>query len=398
MSCGVCKVRFTSREQTLPCDGYCGNRYHPACCNVPPDISKSLGTIPGVSWHCDKCLPILKKCKPDFLKEMFEQKLDGVLKDMEDILLKMKNEIINIAVKKLEEVQRQIKNEFSQIAGNDMKEAQSTSFTAAPGVSKNMNLYSTALKGRSAVIIKPKNPNQKNYETKMEILSNINPVESEINISSIKNISEGGIVVGCEEISKFKDLVSSKLNEKYEVKDIKGISPRIKVVGMSEKLEEGELVKYAKCQNKTFFKHDDSECKVLRVWPTKKNQRIFQAILQIDVNSYNNIVSLGSGKLVIGFDVCDIYDSVALRCFNCNGFNHHSDKCKSGKIYCPRCSGEHSLKDCTVPNDNLKCINCIKFNEKNRDGKLDISHAAWDYKCPIYRQNVAEFKNSLYVS
>lgn len=316
----------------------------------------------------------------------------------------MKSEITQIASEKLEEVNSHLKNEYRQLAENKMSE---TIFPplSVPGTSTSKstvtNLYSTALKSKSAVIIKPKNPNQKNYETKTDILHNIDPVESEINISSVKNIRDGGIVVGCgneTEVVKLKTLANSKLGERYEVKDVKCINPRIRVVGMSEKLEEEVLLNYFKCQNKNILKSNNPECKVLRIWQTKKNKYVFQAVLQVDVTSYNNIMSVGNGKVFIGLDICDVYDSIALkRCFKCNGYNHHSSKCNSVSHYCPRCADQHQLKECKAPGDNLKCINCIKYNDKNKDANVDVNHAAWDTRCSIYMQNIEEFKTNLYV-
>lgn len=84
---------------------------------------------------------------------------------------------------------------------------------------------------------------------------------------------------------------------------------------MSEKLENEVLVNYVKYQNKNLFNPENPECKVLKIWHTKKNNYVFQAILQVDVNSYNNIMSIGNGKLFIGLDVCDVYDSVVLKVF-----------------------------------------------------------------------------------
>ena len=401
MSCGSCRVKFTSREQTISCEGHCGNQFHPACCHVPSDAIKLLGKISGLSWQCEKCLAVSTKFKPDTLKQVFEQKINEVVKEMENIVIKMRSDITQIATEKLEEVNIQLKKEYVLLAESKANELSFPSTSSITTKTTDNNLYSTALKSKSSVIIKPKNPNQKNYETKSDILHNIDPVKSDINISSVKNIKDGGIVLGCSnenELVKFKTLANSKLSERYEVKDLRSVNPRIRVVGMSEKLKDEVLVNYVKYQNKNLFNLEKPECKVLKIWHTKKNNCVFQAILQVDVNSYNNIMSIGNGKLFIGLDVCDVYDSVVLRrCFKCNGYNHHSGNCQIDKHYCPRCAEQHLLKDCKVSDGNLQCINCIKFNEKNKDSIVDIKHAAWDSKCHVYRQNVEEFKSKLYI-
>lgn len=210
----------------------------------------------------------------------------------------------------------------------------------------------------------------------------------------MKNIKDGGILVGCsnsEDTLKLKGIAENKLKENYDIKDVRNVKPRIRIVGMSEKLEENELIQYIKFQNK----HLDSEncnLKILKLWSTKKNVNIYQAILQVEKNFYDKIMSIGEGKLFIGYDLCSVYDSIEIRrCFKCSGFNHMSDQCKS-TICCPKCAGEHDLKNCTSV--TLKCGNCIGYSNTN-ETELNIEHAAWDRNCFVYKQHIDELKSKI---
>lgn len=108
-------------------------------------------------------------------------------------------------------------------------------------------------------------------------------------------------------------------------------------------------------------------------------------------------MSQGDGKLFIGYDYCDVYDSIDIRrCFKCNGFNHFSSHCSIAKHICPRCGEEHPVNDCKA--QTLKCINCVKLQASNKDSSLDTNHAAWDNRCPIYSQKLTEFKTKMYVA
>lgn len=261
----------------------------------------------------------------------------------------------------------------------------------------NEKTYASATKSNVAVLIKPKNTEQNNMFTKSEILQNINPVTSQLNFSDIKN-AKSGLLIGCEnseDLTKFKQMATDKLSEKYEIRDIGNFNPKIRVVGMNEKYSEDDLVNYVKFQNK-YLVSDKFQCKMIEIKPLKKRADIFQAVLQIDVQSYNKIMSAGKGKLFVAYDICDVYDVINVkRCFNCSGFSHFSNQCRDQHPCCPRCAEHHTVKDCKA--DLLKCINCIRSNNTKKT-TLNISHAAWDSACPCYISKVNEFKSSLILS
>lgn len=111
------------------------------------------------------------------------------------------------------------------------------------------------------------------------------------------------------------------------------------------------------------------------MWPTKKKPSVFQAILQVDKETYNYLISCGS--IFVGYDYCAVYDAINVdRCFNCNAFGHSSRVCKS-TLACPRCSENHRVADCK--SDVLKCSNCSV-----KTGTNITNHAAWDLSCPTF--------------
>src|SRR5699024_9208737 len=148
----------------------------------------------------------------------------------------------------------------------------------------------------------------------------------------------------------------------YHIKEAKGILPRVKVVGITqcytnEELE--ELVEHVVKTNSTIFDLN-SVCNVLKFWPTKKDPKIFQALIQVDKQSYENLIS--SGGLFVGYDCCTVFDALeVMRCFTCSGYGHTSRVCKS-KRFCPKCSEEHDIKDCKAV--TLKCINCVNLGKR----------------------------------
>jgi hypothetical protein len=76
---------------------------------------------------------------------------------------------------------------------------------------------------------------------------------------------------------------------------------------------EENLKKMLKTKNGSVFNLDS---RVIRVFPTKKNPDVFQAIMEIDRLAYETVMKLGG--LVVGYDHCVVYDALEVsRCFNC---------------------------------------------------------------------------------
>lgn len=137
----------------------------------------------------------------------------------------------------------------------------------------------------------------------------------------------------------------------------------------------------------------NSSCKVIKIFPTKKNLSVYQAILEIDRVAYNSLTT--HSGIFIGYDYCTVYDALEIRrCFKCNDFNHASTKCTKHRS-CPRCSDDHDVKSCSAT--SLKCINCTRVNQSN-NMNLNTEHAAWDTRCPTYTKCLDRLKQSLLTS
>nr|CAH7765799.1 unnamed protein product [Callosobruchus chinensis] len=60
------------------------------------------------------------------------------------------------------------------------------------------------------------------------MLQHINPASENPQISGVKNIRHGGLLVGCSsdnDSAKLKKMVTEKLADKYEIKDVSSFSP-----------------------------------------------------------------------------------------------------------------------------------------------------------------------------
>lgn len=361
--CGKCELPFDRRKPiAISCAGFCENSFHSICVDISSDVLKHIKT-PGLYWYCEECNKI-KNSVGGTIKNEVEFKLNNVLKEIEQLFINAKNEVIKLANAKLSDIQ-------SSIHKND-----------------SYPLYSQVASNKPMVIIKPKDSEKTNAQTKLDIMGSLNPVDLNLQVSRIKNVSEGGILIGCndnEGAKKFKQQAVEKLSANYEIKDVKTINPKLRIVGMIEGYSDDKLLEFVKTQNDVFG--EASMCNVLKIWPTKKNRNIYQALLEVDAATYGKVLNLG--HLFINYDVCAVYDGLQLKlCYKCSGLNHFQKSCTNNKVACPKCSLDHYIKDCPS-NAQPKCVNC--YNAKIADN----SHFAWDAsKCTVYKKKLEHYKAS----
>lgn len=243
---------------------------------------------------------------------------------------------------------------------------------------------------KSFVAVKPKDAGQANSQTKIDLLKSINPITSDVDVVGVKHIANGGVIVSCSsgsDAEKFREMASAELSDKYEIKGVAKPHPRIRLVGLTEKHSSDSLVNFLKAQNADVFGGSEVTC--IAVDSLRKNKKMYQAVVQIDPAAYQK--SLNCGRLFVGYDSCAVYDAIeVVRCFNCSGYHHVASKCKN-KTVCPKCAGEHALRECK--SQNLKCVNC--FNVRKIDPNIDFGHPAWDHGCGVYKKKVATLKGDI---
>lgn len=377
-SCGVCLAAIDAEEMSfISCSGTCDKKFHPACVGVPAELLRHMRSLPGISWKCNDCN---RKC--------FSIDQAG--------LIALLNEKYTEMLQKLDTVFDDLKVNFLKTAEANFSKSQATSTTVVDSVPS----YSDTLKNKTqpAILIKPK-VQQTTVKTKVDVKENINTVDMQLSLSKVKSVRNGGMVVGFsskEDNNRFKKAADEKLGDKYEIVELKGVQPRVKIVGMNQIYSENEILEYVDhaIRSNTTDINLRSECSIIKFWHTKKNPRIYQAIVQLDRKSYDTVMNLGG--LFVGYDHCSVFDAIEiLRCYKCNGFHHSSRYCKAIKS-CPRCAtvGDqvHALSECK--GEQLKCINCVTAIESG-ETNINPEHAAWDVNCPMYQRAVVKFKKDL---
>lgn len=367
--CIFCDNSVNTRKK-VTCS-VCTRIAHGSCINEATDIVNLISVTRGLVWRCDQCLENSVTLDKSSLNDFIAAKVNDAVNTLTQAFDSLKAGLVKSVNEKL-------------TVGVDI----------APAASDVPMSYSEIVNSRvqPAVIIKPKNPNQSNSQTKSDMLKSVNPADSDFQLAKVKHVRNGGVLVSCKNKSdteRLMKIAQENLAGSYEIKETFGVRPRIRVAGISERFSAEVLLQVIRKCN-TSLVRDDSDFSVIKIAETKRNGKVFQAVLQVDKNTYNRVIK--AGNLFIGYDSCPVYDAIeAIRCFNCNEFHHSSKKC-SKSCSCPRCGDNHTVKDCNAT--ALCCSNCMKL--KTKDTEVETNHAAWDIlKCKAYNLECEKMRKDI---
>lgn len=368
--CNSCQGAIGTRKKDAVFCGPCSRHFHASCVSLRAEHLTLISELNGLEWKCDDCVNSCVTILQSQLNGFIEKKVSDALSTLTTAFEALKSDLLKV---------------IGDNAVGSLQESALLQMKYADVVSN---------KAQPAVIIKPKNANQPNSQTKQDIAREVDPVTADISLSRVKHVKNGGLLVGCAgkgDHDKFVDLVREKLSDNYEVKVFQGLQPRVRIAGISEDYDQESFLNYVRKLNPNVFR-GDSDCKLINFSATKRNKDVYQAVMQVDRGTYDRIMKVGN--VFVGYDSCQVYDAISvLRCFKCNDFGHVSKYC-SGLQICPRCTENHAVKDCK--SNTLKCSNCCKLRDKIADCSID--HAAWDVgKCHSYLAACDKLRQDLFI-
>ena len=380
----------------MGCEGVCNLWFHYSCAGLKENEYALLEKCKNLFYMCDLCKHKCEVMDKSRVAKVFESVVNTDTRINEINSTKVTTDDLNAHYKHISvNLERELSNFKRDVladVNSNFKEIKSSLLTSVHQISKKPS-YASMVSSKLSVIVNPRDSNMPLADMKSEILSNINPINENINLTDVRDTRKGGIVVSCGSVAeseKFKRLLDNKLGDKYDCKGLTSLNPRLRIVGLKNNMNNDVLLEYIKKGNNSFFT-EDSVCEVINIQPTRNNPNIFAAVLQVDVNTYKNI--LERGKLMIGYERCTVYDAIDLRrCFNCSGFHHLAKQCEQKDPVCPRCSKSHTIKECT--SQVLQCVHCHNFNTA-KNAKLRTDHAVWDHRCRVYKDALAKFKANI---
>lgn len=240
------------------------------------------------------------------------------------------------------------------------------------------------------VLLKPK-ISQLIELTKKDISTNLDPVKYEVKNVQYRKNGDVAIVCGSTILAqKLLDASERQLSENYVAEILKPLMPRIKILGVANDVLNDEITEKIKIQN-TLPK--TANLKLIRVQANSKNNTK-AVIIETDALTYNQLMKFK--RVNIGWERHKIFEYVdVMRCFQCSQYGHKAANCNNA-VCCPKCAEGHPVDQCKANTE--KCTNCHTVNEQQKlplDDQLDVNHASWSVKCPLYLKQLKKSKKKI---
>jgi hypothetical protein len=209
--------------------------------------------------------------------------------------------------------------------------------------------------------------------------SRINPTDIRVGINSLKTLRNGKVQIETcnkEDIKILTNNIHDKCGDKLKVLVQKLRNPRMVIYNVPEDISTQNVEETILGRNPELnLNKGDIIAKFSYV--TKRLTR--NLVIEGSALTRRKLLQK---KIKLGWIICGLGAYlVATRCFKCSKFNHRSRECRR-TVTCPRCAGNHALKDCTASPRDYKCMNCHTFNMHHKDANIGDNHSALDRNCP----------------
>lgn len=339
-NCSSCDVIISEKEIFFDCAS-CDYQCHAKCDKRYFDVKERIADITykhfeklGYRWFCNKCTQHVPNLHSDE----------------------------SVVVKEIKSLSERIVNIEKLFLSNE-----------------NKSSYASVAKGepeRSLVIT---NSDKKMTSKKVAkiMCDNFDPVFAKV---SALHVLDNKCVIKTkldeENFQVYVTKIQSRLGKSCEVKPMKKRKPRVKIIGKFTNECEYQNVASDLVKQNSFIQ-DGKEINVVKRSEVNIGTPL-QIIIETSPRDYHAFLKVGYAT--IGYTRCKVYDAnVVPRCFKCSKLGHFEKNCLSSTICCPKCAGNHRLKECKTT--ELKCTNCLIASEKS-NRKIDTNHAAYDRNCP----------------
>lgn len=382
--CCCCMCDIDVSTHGIQCFG-CKNFYHATGC------SDDANCVAAPSVFTNQLLPATNKTR-GFEKRFgcFFFMCNYCITEKEKLSCVTQDDRVNILEKKLDNMQDNFKEELSAMKSllTDLSSKKSSELsTTSPSNLEVDNPWNDMHKVdhlRHMMVIKKDNQGNSVDKSVLEKVC-VDDGVSVLNSFEMKKSGDTAIIVQSKAEA---DVLRSNLNNtlpQHQIEQVSARTPTINVVGLIRDYGKDELVEMIKKQNigiKSIFESDtsddDKKLDIVAVTPLKSNPSRYKAIIRVS-NLIRSVIAKQSDRIYVGSQpVCKVYDNFyVLRCYQCQGFGHHSKDCKNS-VKCGFCAANHETRSCLVKSDpsSASCSNCV--DSKSSDHK----HPANDPNCP----------------
>lgn len=347
--CALCADNFIVNTRYIKCDR-CVKFYHLVCVRVKEQLLKFKQELSNIKWFCNSCLSGVEASLKNPAEEINSREI-----------LERTEKLINL-------IQKQ-QPKFSDVVKNNVQ---------------------------PPLIIRPKNSRQDSAVTKNVLEQKINPADIAASVSKIKQVSNGCVVVQCENkqsLESFKKQTENTLGRDYEITTAKMLNPKIKILNVKEEQlrDTDQFLTNLTAQNLCDDLNKNIKC--IKKYKTPKNREgTCNVILELNTEQFTYLTNK-SQFVYVEWNKYKYFEFISvLRCFKCWKFGHRAERCTS-VVVCPLCSQNHKKEECKSL--NFECVNCKYAKEVIKITNITTNHHVFDTNCPSYQRQIDSSKNKI---
>lgn len=390
----------------------CNNHYHVKCitklelsseaffkADEAVAIIKVLSIAKGLYWMCDECSDkVQSEDDESFINASEDAPPPAALTEILNLIVDIQstmNQLVN-DVKSLkkdinEREQKENAREAAYAKQVDELKSEIEVMKAGRQVANTSSSYSDVLKEAlkepmKSIEIRPKD-SEKNDRTgtSKRVVQAVDVVAQRV--SRVEPAASQGVRISTSTANSGELMrkLQATLSNSFEIIEPGERRVKVKIVNFDNfnGLKEDEIATAVRAQNGELI-NDNEEFTVLKIIKHYKIVDRFTIIAEISQSAYKKIMK--RQMLVISLSMCKVLDLLSVaRCFKCSRYGHMAAACKSATLSCPKCSGNHALKDCDA--DARNCVNCRDANKKF-NLHMDTNHAVWDRECTLLKRKI----------
>ena len=218
------------------------------------------------------------------------------------------------------------------------------------------------------IVIVDRKAEKPHVVTKQEFQKIVSPKQLKIQINRIKKVSNGKLVVECNDkisCQTIKQTINNKNDAPIKaIDDIKKL-PTVIIRKVDKHMSNEELIDSLMVQNQLNI----DELQIPRpklIFRTKTQNTYNDAVIRVHPKLYTILISLG--KIFIGYTAARVeHYTLITQCFKCMGYGHTQKYCTKDLQTCGHCAGNHRYAECPNKQHEPKCVNCHDSRYSNRE-------------------------------